>query len=176
MIRWSVPSPRITSLPQYGHIFFSSSAARTALCIAFRIACRPASCTRCSISLMSALAGISTIRDTVICMRGSSCDSLICLFTVTTSLPFFNPRFVVEPSEGGSRVTLDRDGPLFHVLYNERTGCERVNARAKELGIERPRVRNGRSVANLNTLMYVIVNVRVLAKAKSINQRLLQIH
>jgi hypothetical protein len=77
---------------------------------------------------------------------------------------------------GIQRVTLDRDGPLFHVLYKERTGCERVNARAKELGIERPRVRNGRSVANLNTLIYVIVNVRVLEKAKSINQRLLQMH
>ncbi len=42
---------------------------------------------------------------------------------------------------GIQRVTLDRAGPLFHVLYNQRTGCERVNARAKELGIERPRVR-----------------------------------
>jgi len=77
---------------------------------------------------------------------------------------------------GIQRVTLNRDAPLFHVLYNQRSGCERVNARAKELGIERPRVRNGRSVANLNTLIYVIVNVRVLAKAKSINQRLLQMH
>jgi len=77
---------------------------------------------------------------------------------------------------GIQRVTLDREGPLFHALYNERTGCERVNARAKELGIERPRVRNGPSVANLNTLIYVIVNVRVLEKAKSINKRLLQIH
>jgi len=37
-------------------------------------------------------------------------------------------------------------------------------------------VRNGPSVANLNTLIYVIVNVRVLEKAKSINKRLLQIH
>lgn len=77
---------------------------------------------------------------------------------------------------GIQRVTLNRDAPLFHILYNERTGCERVNARAKELGIERPRVRNGHSVANLNTLIYVIVNVRVLQKAKSINKQLLQIH
>ena len=75
---------------------------------------------------------------------------------------------------GIQRVTLNRDAPLFHVLYNQRTGCERVNARAKELGIERPKVRNGRSVAHLNTLIYVIVNVRVLEKAKSINKRLLQ--
>src|SRR6266704_7156948 len=39
-------------------------------CVASRIACRPASCTRCSISLMSTYAGISTLRDTMICMRG----------------------------------------------------------------------------------------------------------
>ena len=77
---------------------------------------------------------------------------------------------------GIQRVTLNRDAPLFHALYNQRTGCERVNARAKELGIERPRVRNGRSVANLNTLIYVIVNVRVLEKAQSINQGLLQMN
>ena len=77
---------------------------------------------------------------------------------------------------GIQRVTLNRDAPLFHALYNQRTGCERVNARAKELGIERPRVRNSHSVANLNTLMYVIVNVRVLEKAQSINQGLLQMN
>ena len=79
-------------------------------------------------------------------------------------------------SAAGSRVTLNRDAPLYHALSNERTGCERVNARAKELGIERPRGRNGRSVAHLNTLIYVIVNGRVLEKAKSINSRLLQMH
>lgn len=74
---------------------------------------------------------------------------------------------------GIQRVTLDRDGPLFRALYNQRTGCERVNALAKERGIERPRVRNGHSVANLNTLTYVIVNVQVLVKAKLTNASLL---
>ena len=74
---------------------------------------------------------------------------------------------------GIQRVTLDRDGPLFHALYHQRSGCERINALAKERGIERPRVRNGHSAANLNTLIYVIVNVQVLAKAKSINASLL---
>jgi hypothetical protein len=74
---------------------------------------------------------------------------------------------------GIQRATLDRASPLFQSLYNQRTGCEPINARAKELGIERPRVRNRRSVAHLNTLLYVIVNVRVLGKAKSINHRLL---
>jgi hypothetical protein len=74
---------------------------------------------------------------------------------------------------GLQRVTLDRDGPLFRALYNQRTGCERVNSLAKEKGIERPRVRNGRSVANLNTLISVLVNVQVFIKAQSINASLL---
>lgn len=77
---------------------------------------------------------------------------------------------------GIQRVTLDRDEPLFHAPYNQRTGCERINARAKELGIERPRVRNRRSVANLNKLIYVIITVRALSRAKSINRRLLPLH
>jgi hypothetical protein len=51
--------------------------------------------------------------------------------------------------------------------------CERINSQAKELGIERPRVHNRRSVANLNTLIYVIMNVRALQRAKSINRGLL---
>ncbi|MBO0781598.1 MAG: hypothetical protein J2P37_22485, partial [Ktedonobacteraceae bacterium] len=55
----------------------------------------------------------------------------------------------------------------------QRTSCERINSQAKELGIERPRVRNGRSVANLNTLTYLVVNVRALYRAQSINRRLL---
>jgi hypothetical protein len=59
------------------------------------------------------------------------------------------------------------------VIYNQRTCCERINSQAKELGIERPQVRNGRSVANLNTLIYIIINVRALSRAKSINKELL---
>ncbi len=57
----------------------------------------------------------------------------------------------------------------------ERTSAERINSQAKALGIERPKVRNGRSVANLNTLIYVVINVRVLKDAKSTNRRLLPI-
>jgi len=68
---------------------------------------------------------------------------------------------------------LDRDGPLYHAIYHQRTACERINSQAQALGIERPKVRNGRSVAHLNTLIYVIINVRALAKAKSINSGLL---
>jgi hypothetical protein len=74
---------------------------------------------------------------------------------------------------GLQRVMLDRTSPLYHAVYTQRTACERINSQAKRLGVERPRVRNGRSVANLNTLIYLVVNVRALAHAKSINQRLL---
>lgn len=77
---------------------------------------------------------------------------------------------------GIQRVTLDRNGPLYHAIYTQRTACERINSQAKELGIERPKVHNGRSVANLNTLTYLIINVRALLRAKSINKGLLQIH
>ena len=71
------------------------------------------------------------------------------------------------------RVTLDRDGPLYKGIYNQRTSAERINSQAQALGIERPKVRNGRSVANLNTLIYIIINVRALERAKSINKGLL---
>ncbi len=77
-----------------------------------------------------------------------------------------------EPG-GIQRVTLDRTSPLYHAIYAQRTACERINSQAKELGIERPRVRNGRSVANLNTLIYLVVNVRALQRVKSINAGLL---
>ncbi len=76
---------------------------------------------------------------------------------------------------GRLRVMLDRTSPLYHAVYTQRTACERINSQAKELGIERPRVRNGRSVANLNTLIYLVVNVRALQRAKSINADLLSI-
>lgn len=74
---------------------------------------------------------------------------------------------------GLQRVTLDRDSPLYHVIYTQRTSCERINSQAKELGIERPKVRNGRSVANLNTLTYLVINVRALQRARAINAALL---
>ena len=67
------------------------------------------------------------------------------------------------------RVILDRDGPPYRAIYNQRTSCERINSQAQVLGIERPKVRNGRSVTNLNTLIYLVINARALAKAQSIN-------
>jgi hypothetical protein len=77
---------------------------------------------------------------------------------------------------GLMRVLLDRQSPLYQSVYNQRTSCERINSQAQALGIERPKVRNGRSVAHLNTLIYLVINVQVLQKAKSINKGLLQMN
>jgi hypothetical protein len=75
---------------------------------------------------------------------------------------------------GQMRVTLDRDNPLYKAIYTQRTSCERINSQAQALGIERPKVRNIRSVRNLNTLIYLIINVRALNRAQLINKGLLQ--
>jgi hypothetical protein len=63
--------------------------------------------------------------------------------------------------------------PLYKTVSTQRTFTDHINSQAKALGIERPHVRNGRPVRNLNTLIYLIINVRALERAKSINRRLL---
>ena len=41
---------------------------------------------------------------------------------------------------------------------------------AKELGIERPRLRNGKAITNQNTLIYVLINLRGLQRVKAKKQ------
>ncbi len=60
------------------------------------------------------------------------------------------------------RYQLDRDGELFRRIFKERTATERTNSQAKELGIERPMLRNGKAIANQNALNHVLVNLRAL--------------
>ena len=72
------------------------------------------------------------------------------------------------------RVTIDRDHPVYKGIYCQRSSAERINSQAKELGIERPKVRNGQSVRNLNTLTYIVINLKTLLKARSINRNLLE--
>jgi hypothetical protein len=74
---------------------------------------------------------------------------------------------------GLMRVTLDRESPLYKLIYNQRTSCERINSQAKNLGIERPKARNIRSIRTLNTLIYLTINIKVLHKAQEINASLL---
>lgn len=71
-------------------------------------------------------------------------------------------------------ASLDRESPLYKAIYTQRTSCERINSQAQALGIENPKVHNRRSVVNLNTLIYLIINVRALDRVKSINTGLLQ--
>jgi len=77
------------------------------------------------------------------------------------------------PTSPGNRVRhqLDRQSQEFKRIYNQRSACERINSQALALGIERPHLRNGRSIANINTLIYVLINLRALAR---IRERLLQ--
>lgn len=72
------------------------------------------------------------------------------------------------------RVMIDRDHPIYKGIYCQRTSAERINSQAKGLDIERPKVRNGQSVRNLNTLTYIALNTKVLLKARSTNRTLLE--
>ena len=58
------------------------------------------------------------------------------------------------------RYQLDRDSEVYKLVYNQRTATERINSLAVELGIERPKLRNQQAIANLNTLIYVLLNLR----------------
>ena len=80
----------------------------------------------------------------------------------------------INIEKGGlMRVMLDRTSPLYKAVYTQRTSTERINSQSEALGIKRPKVRNGRSVANLNTLTYIIINAKALQRARAINASLL---
>jgi hypothetical protein len=65
-----------------------------------------------------------------------------------------------------ARHELDRSSQAYKDIYRQRTASERVNSQAVELGIERPKLRNGRAIANLNTLIYVLINLRALQRIR----------
>jgi hypothetical protein len=64
------------------------------------------------------------------------------------------------------RYQLDRDSEDYKKVYNQRTATERINSQAVELGIERPKLRNGPAIANRNTLIYVLINLRALQRIR----------
>jgi hypothetical protein len=81
----------------------------------------------------------------------------------------------INIEKGGlMRAMLDRTSPLYKAVYTQRTATERINSQSEALGIKRPKVRNRRSVTNLNTLTYIIINAKALQKARAINTSLLQ--
>jgi hypothetical protein len=69
----------------------------------------------------------------------------------------------------GARIRhqLDRDSEAYKELYKQRTATERINAQATDLGIERPKLRNRAAIANLNTLIYVLINLRALQRLRA---------
>ena len=70
------------------------------------------------------------------------------------------------PTSIGARLrySLDRESQAYKDIYKQRTAVERINSQAVALGIERPHIRNGRAIANLNTLIYLLINLRVLLR------------
>jgi hypothetical protein len=66
----------------------------------------------------------------------------------------------------GSRIrhTLDRESETYKELYAKRTIVERINSQAEALDILRPKLRNGKAIANRNTLTYVLINLRALQR------------
>jgi hypothetical protein len=74
---------------------------------------------------------------------------------------------------GLMRVTLNRDSPLYHMVYRRRTSTERSNSQAKAAGLAHPKVRNIASVRNLNTLTYLLIDAHALQRARAINASLL---
>ena len=84
---------------------------------------------------------------------------------------------VQMPTSIGARLryTLDRDSELYKQVYRQRTAVERtlaphasagVNSQAVALGIERPHLRNGPAIANQNTLIYLLINLRFLQRLR----------
>lgn len=59
------------------------------------------------------------------------------------------------------RYTLDRHSQIYKNMYRQRTAVEHINSQALHLGIERPHLRNGSAIANLNTLIYTLINLRL---------------
>src|SRR5437588_8551385 len=85
------------------------------------------------------------------------------------------PSGVGLPQQGHyERIGAHRDGPLYQAVYRQRTSTERANSHAKlQLLLAHPLVRNGSSVRNLNSLTCMLINLKALQRAKSINASLL---
>jgi hypothetical protein len=65
------------------------------------------------------------------------------------------------------RHQIDRDSDLYKEVYDQRTATERINSQAVDLGIERPKLRNQQAITNLNTLTYVLINLRALHRVRA---------
>ncbi len=76
---------------------------------------------------------------------------------------------VTMPTSIGARLrySLDRHSQIYKEIYKQRSATERINSQAVSLGIERPMLRNGKAIANINTLIYTLINLRFLQRLRS---------
>lgn len=66
----------------------------------------------------------------------------------------------------GSRIRhqLDRQSEKYKLIFAQRTVVERIFAQAVALGMERPKLRNQKAIANQNTLIYLLINLRAMQR------------
>lgn len=76
----------------------------------------------------------------------------------------------------GSRIRhqLDRDSEEYKQIYRQRTAVERLFSQATALGIERPKLRTQRAIANQNSLIYILLNLRALQRVRQKRHALTQ--
>jgi len=80
------------------------------------------------------------------------------------------------PTCAGARLRyqLDRQSSEYQSIYHQRTATERINSQALALGIERPHLRRHSAIANQNTLIYVLINLRALQRIRVRKEALLR--
>jgi hypothetical protein len=81
---------------------------------------------------------------------------------------------VMTPTCAGARLRyqLDRASTEYKTIYKQRTADERINSQALALGIERPHLRRQSAIANQNTLIYVLINLRALQRIRQHKEEL----
>ncbi len=72
------------------------------------------------------------------------------------------------------RIQLQRDSPQYKQVYDQRTAVERIFSQALALGIERPKLRNQLAIAHQNTLTYLLINLRAMARLLATTPKLEQ--
>ena len=119
-----------------------------------------------------------TYTDRTTCIIEHERGKYVCPFKFSTATkrtcPIRHPNWkrkgctAMMPTSIGARLryTLDRDSDLYKQIYRQRSATERINSQAVALGIERPHLRNGPAIANQNTLIYLLINLRFLQRLR----------
>lgn len=70
------------------------------------------------------------------------------------------------PTSVGARIRyqLDRESDAYQDVFRQRTAVERIFSQAVNLGIERPKLRNQAAITNIDTLTYLLINLRLMLR------------